>query len=334
LYIIQDQEKLSWFVSHNYRRIKVMSFFIIGTQNSGSNFLRFMLNKIEEVATPNPPHILQRMMPLIPTYGDLQQLDSFKTLVDDVCRLVELNNIPWQSVKLERDEVISRCQENSLVAVFAAVYDIIAETWGVQKWCCQSLDNIFYAPEITKYLDNAKFIYLCRDGRDVALSRQKAVSGRKHIYNFAQEWVQEQHLALKLQENLREDRFYSISYEEITSNPQQILQDLCDFMEVESEATVSNSLFDDFTQLISLQNTQKFLKYSSNEELRIFESVAGDILDVLGYERVSIAPGQEIEFSPVDIHQFNRINREKLSSYRYARGNSNNSSKLGRRIDD
>ena len=321
-----------------------MSFFIIGTQNSGSNFLRFMLNKIEGVATPNPPHILPRMMPLIPTYGDLQQLDSFKILVDDVCRLFELNNIIWQGVNLERDEVISRCQENSLVAVFATVYDIIAEIWGAQKWCCQSLDNIFYVPEITKYLDDAKFIYLCRDGRDIALSRHKTVAGRKHIYHFAQEWAQEQCLALEVQENLREDRFYSVSYEELTSNPQQIFQDLCEFMEVEysakmfnleqSEATASTSLFDDVTQLISLQNTQKFLKHSSHEDLRIFESVAGDILDVLGYERVSIAPGQEIEFSPVDVHRFNLMSRKRLSYYRYAEGNSNNSSKLGRRIDD
>ena len=311
-----------------------MSFFIIGTQNSGSNFLRFMLNKIEEVAAPNPPHILPRMMPLLPTYGDLQQLDSFKTLVDDVCRLFELKTTSWQGINLERDEVISRCREYSLVAVFTAVYDIIAETWGTQKWCCQSLDNIFYAPEIIKYLDDAKFIYLCRDGRDVALSHQKVAAGRKHIYHFAQAWAQKQRLALKLQENLREDRFYSISYEEITSNPQQIFQDLCEFMEVESVALDSTSLFGDINQFISLQNTQKFLKYSSNEDLRIFESVAGDILDVLGYERVSIAPGQEIEFSPVDIHRFNLMSRKRLSSYRYAGGSSNNSSKLGRRIDD
>ena len=41
----------------------------------------------------------------------------------------------------------------------------------------------------------------------------------------------------------------------------------------------------------------------------IFELVAGDVLDALGYERVKIAPGQEIDFSDIAIKQFDEINQ-------------------------
>jgi len=302
-----------------------MSFSMIGMQRSGSNLLRLMINQIDGLAAPHPPHILQRLMPLVDSYGDLQNEDNFKVLVDDVCRLVELNPVPWEGVVLDREDVLNRCQKNSLVAIFSSIYDIVAETWDAKQWCCKSLSNVFYLPEITEYSDDAKFIYLYRDGRDVALSFQKAVVGEKHIYHIAQSWAKAQRLALKMKGQLGADRFYSISYEEITGDPEPALRGLCDFMGVEytekmlnfhksSEATnaaSSSSLWGNVTQPIMKQNTKKFLEKATPEEIEIFESVAGDVLDALGYERVKIAKGEEIEFTTADIEKFNAINEAK-----------------------
>ncbi|WP_372521940.1 sulfotransferase, partial [Sulfuricaulis sp.] len=66
-----------------------MNIFMIGTQRSGSNLLRLMLNELPRIAAPHPPHILQRMLPLVPNYGDLEKRENFAQLVEDVCRLVE-----------------------------------------------------------------------------------------------------------------------------------------------------------------------------------------------------------------------------------------------------
>ena len=43
-----------------------MKIFMIGTQRSGSNLFRLMLNQLPEIAAPHPPHILIRLMPLRP----------------------------------------------------------------------------------------------------------------------------------------------------------------------------------------------------------------------------------------------------------------------------
>ena len=45
---------------------------MIGTQRSGSNLLRVMLDGIREIAAPHPPHILQRFLPLLPKYGEME----------------------------------------------------------------------------------------------------------------------------------------------------------------------------------------------------------------------------------------------------------------------
>ena len=71
-----------------------MPILMIGTQRSGSILLRLMLNQLPEVAAPHPPHILQRLMPMVAGYGDLGGDANFERLVDDVCRLVELNPVP------------------------------------------------------------------------------------------------------------------------------------------------------------------------------------------------------------------------------------------------
>lgn len=300
-----------------------MSFLMIGTQRSGSNLLRLMLNQVDNVAAPHPPHILQRLMPLLPTYGNLSQIDSFRLLIDDVCRLVELNPVNWEKVTLDRKDIETRCRDRSLTAVFFAVYDVLAETWGAKHWCCKSLSNVFYLPEINTYDQDAKFIYLYRDGRDVALSFQKAVVGEKHIYHIAQAWAKAQRRALQMQSILGEDRFYRISYEQLVSDPETSLKGLCGFMGEKytpemlnfhqsneaSSAASSSSLWGNVTKPVMKQNTKKFLKQATDEEIMIFELVAGDVLDALGYDRVKIAPGQEIEFSEVAIKQFDEINQ-------------------------
>ena len=82
-----------------------MRTFMIGTQRSGSNLFRVMLNQLPEVASPHPPHILTRLMPLVPTYGDLSDPNTFALLIDDACRLVELNPVEWEGVHLDRAEI-------------------------------------------------------------------------------------------------------------------------------------------------------------------------------------------------------------------------------------
>ena len=300
-----------------------MSFLMIGTQRSGSNLLRLMLNQIDGIAAPHPPHILQRIMPLLPNYGDLSQGDSFRLLVDDVCRLVELNPVTWDGVSLNRKDVIARCKEQSLVAVFFAIYDILAETWGAEHWCCKSLANVQYLPEINSYSNDSKFIYLYRDGRDVALSFQKAVVGEKHIYHIANAWAKSQRLALQMRSILGADRFYNISYEDLVADPESSLKGLCGFMGKEytpdmlnfhqsneaTNAASSSSLWGNVTKPIMKQNTKKFLKKATEEEITIFELVAGDVLDALGYERVRVAKVSEFEFSKQAIKLYDQINQ-------------------------
>ncbi len=306
------------------------SVLMIGTQRSGSNLLRLILNQVPTVAAPHPPHILQRLMPLQWAYGNLRNQAAFMQLVDDVCRLVELNPVPWENVNLDRAEIMARCRGNSLVAIFAAIYDTCAKAWNADTWCCKSLANVHYFSEINDYLPYVKYLYLYRDGRDVAVSFKKAVVGQKHFYHIAQEWGKAQRAALKIREQVSHEQFLAFSYEELTTNSQLILGNLCDFLNVEYNPSMldfhqsnealttasSSSLWSNVTNQMMKKNSKKFLTQATEEEVRIFELVAGDVLDSLGYERVQTAVGETANFREEEIAQFDRENQERKALVR------------------
>jgi LPS sulfotransferase NodH len=300
-----------------------MPIFMIGTQRSGSNLLRLMLNQLPNIVAPHPPHILHRLMPIMPLYGNLQRDDNFATLVDDVCRLIELNPVPWEGVRLDRKKVAGACRERSLMAVFGATYQVLADTRGAKTWLCKSMQNTLYLAKIEAYFSDAKYIYLYRDGRDVAVSFRKAVVGEKHYYHIAKEWAETQQRALQHRAIVPPQRFAGISYEELTTDPEREMQRLCTFLGAEyhpsmlefhstaeaKRAAESSSLWGNVTKPIMVDNTRKFMREASAEDISIFESVAGDMLDALGYERAYVRRGEERRFTANDIRGFDAENK-------------------------
>ncbi len=300
-----------------------MNIFMIGTPRSGSNLLRLMLNELPRIAAPHPPHILPRMMPLVPNYGDLDKQENFARLVDDVCRLVELNPVPWEGVTLDRAEIERRCRRHTLLGVYEAVFDTMAAAWEARSWCCQSLANIAYLPQIEAHFRSPRYIYIYRDGRDVAVSSRKAVTGEKHFYHLAREWAATQQLAIGMRERIGPSRFFSISYESLTSQPELSMRLLCKFLGVRfnpsmlefhqsdeaRRAAASNEMWGNVTQPIMAGNTRKFLREASEEDIRLFESVAGNVLTALGYDLARIPRGAKRIISEEDVGRFEAENR-------------------------
>lgn len=300
----------------------MQAIFMVGEQRSGSNLLRLILNESSSIAAPHPPHILQRFMPLLATYGDLNDKKSFKRLIDDVCRLVELNPVPWDKVKLKRKEIFNRCKEKSLIAVYATVMDLYAEAHGASAWVCKSMQNIQWADEINRYFDNPKYIYLYRDPRDVTLSFTKAVIGDKHPYFIAKQWNNLQELCINELKTQGDKTVIPLSYENLLKNPEKVVKELCNDIGItfnknmmnfhkskEAERSANSStLWENLSQPIKNNNSQKFMSELTSHEIKIIESITGKVMDTLGYERVLVKEGDELDFSKDEIEFFHQEN--------------------------
>ena len=75
-----------------------------------------------------------------------------------------------------------------------------------------------------------------------------------------------------------------------------------------SRTACSSSLWENLTKPIMRDNSQKFLTELSLEDVKIIESVAGDCLDTLGYERVYVQRGKENIFNADEIAAFHAQN--------------------------
>jgi len=295
--------------------------FMVGEQRSGSNLLRLILNESKEIAAPHPPHILQRLMPVVAD-KDLSNESLFKELIEHVCQLVEANPVQWEGIHFDRVDIFQRCREKSLIAVFGAIMDVYAEVHKASTWVCKSLQNIRWADQLDEYFKTSKYIYLYRDPRDVSLSFMKAVVGEKHPYFIASQWNDLQNLCMTHGEKLSKERFFGVCYEELINNPERVIKELCEFLEIEyqesmlvfhaskeaSRAASSSKLWENVTQPIMKKNSNKFLSEMSEMEIKIIESIAGNTMDELGYERFKINRGYELQFSSADIEKFQAEN--------------------------
>ena len=139
---------------------------IIGTQRSGSNLLRLMLNQHKDIIAPHPPHILQMFFPLLERYGDLGEKKNFLLLVRNVCEFVNLNPVPW-NLQLDVSVIAAKCRSQSLISIYAAIYETLAARKNAQLWCCKSMVNLYYIPQIEQEGLKPIYIHLVRDGRAI-----------------------------------------------------------------------------------------------------------------------------------------------------------------------
>jgi hypothetical protein len=299
----------------------------IGTQRSGSNLLRVMLNQLPQISAPHPPHILKTFFPLLDYYGDLKEDQNFKLLVADVCDWVNGNPVPWEDCNLEVDQVLNTCQQKNLIGIWEAIYTLKARADGATYWCCKSMESILYVNEIEASGVHPFYIYLYRDGRDVALSFKKAIVGPKHIYCLAKKWKEEQQMSLEVIRHLPDHRFLSIRYEDFLQAPGAIMKELCEKLQVpftedvfdyfhsrESINTAkSGAMWRNVAKPIIGTNVKKYEKELSVEDLDIFERVAGDMLNELGYPTRNANSKNINDFTTDEIDRFLKMDEQLRS---------------------
>jgi hypothetical protein len=269
---------------------------IIGTQRSGSNLLRVILDQSADIASPHPPHILVTFGPLMSRYEPLTK-ESYQMLVNDVVDFVDANPVPWEGVVLDKEAIFNASYRYTLFDLNRQIYEAAANAKNARYWCCKSMANVHYAEELETYGIIDKYIFLYRDGRDVAASFKKAVVGDKHTYFLAKQWKEDQEACLSLAAQMEPDRFFALNYETLISEPERTVKALCAFLDIAYNEEMLNfhtsnsskitaaagEMWANLEKPIMSDNTGKFLKSFKEEDLEIFEMVAGKTLQKLGY---------------------------------------------------
>ncbi len=270
--------------------------FIVGTERSGSNLLRAILNSHKNIAIPHPPHIMKEFGPRMNRYGDLTIDKNFYRLIDDVIKLVQLHFVSWP-VKLDSEDIFKKSEAKTLYAVNAVIYDGYREHMKKNRWGCKSTFMIHYVEDILKVHPNSRFIHLVRDGRDVAVSARKSVFNHFHPYYVAKLWSKEQAIAMMWKEKLPATQFITVPYETLITEPQKCVREICTFLEEDyddslldyfkksevAELASLSASWKNISRAVLSDNSQKYKKELSPNEIAVFEAVSSRELKAFGY---------------------------------------------------
>ena len=302
-----------------------MNFFqFIGTQRSGSNLFRLMLNEFDGVYAPHPPHLLKTFYPILSKYQNLNDDVNLQKLIEDMLKWIHNNPVRWNNVP-SYSELFESLNKRSLFEIFRLLYTTNAIKENKNKfWCCKSLFNLkFYNLNEFKSL-NPIYIYIYRDGRDVASSFKNASIGDKQIYFLAKQWQSDQMICKKIKDNTSDYNFFSVKYEDLLIYPRKILKRFCEKYDItynddflnyykseESKLTSSSgSLWKNLSKPIISNNKGKYKTELSSNEIKIFESLNYESLKLLGYKVDNELSNLIKNFTSEKIEEFVMLNKE------------------------
>ena len=302
-----------------------MNFFqFIGTQRSGSNLFRLMLNEFDGVYAPHPTHMLKKFYPIQSKYQNLNDDVNQQKLIEDMLKWIHNNPVRWNNVP-SYSELFESLNKRSLFEIFRLLYTTNAIKENKNKfWCCKSLFNLkFYNLKEFKSL-NPIYIYIYRDGRDVASSFKNASIGDKQIYFLAKQWQSDQMICKKIKDNTSDYNFFSVKYEDLLIYPRKILKRFCEKYDItynddflnyykseESKLTSSSgSLWKNLSKPIISNNKGKYKTELSSNEIKIFESLNYESLKLLGYNVDNELSNLIKNFTSEKIEEFVILNKE------------------------
>lgn len=284
--------------------------FIIGTERSGSNLLRLILDAHSRIVIPHPPHIMKYLARLEPSYGDLADDGHFRRLVADIMALIGAHIFPWDEYPLDVDGIVAEAPERSTFGAVAAIYERVRAHAGKARWGNKSTFMVHFTEPVLRVYPGAQFILLVRDPRDVAVSARKSVFSPCHPLLSAELWRHQQQIGLDLLERLPEQTITRLRYEDLIGAPEPTLRSLCAFLGEDFEpemlqffqgkqartgAQLSAS-WENTGRPILRNNAQKFRTELSAPHTLTVEAVCAEPMAALGYAPVT-TPEQRAAFS-------------------------------------
>ncbi len=273
--------------------------FIMSSERSGSNLLRKMLGMHRELADPPPPHTWRHLTNALPEYGSLTVPENLRRFVEAAVDMTQVpeSHLRWK-YEVSVDDILYRLSTTTPTAVFSALYSEYARREGASGWVCKENNLFDHAFQIRDTLPDARFLYLCRDGRDVACSMKKVPTHDEHSFFIAREWKREQRKCLRVYQTFQNRGFaHLIRYEDLIERPEAELRKICEFLDLDFQERMlyfheseearreaeRTEYWENLSRPVMSDNKGKFYDQLTGEEVRVFESVAANELNMLGY---------------------------------------------------
>lgn len=280
--------------------------FIIGNPRSGTTVFRMMLNANDDLFIPPECGFAAWLYAKYADWnGGEEQLNAFLADLESARKFET-----WHVDIAELKAYINEKHPETYSEVVFLVYDFYAVKRGIEYKLWGDKNNFYldYIDTIDKMYPKSKFLYIVRDGRDVAcsyielynknLSSKYAPKLPNQIDVIAKEWADNNKKILDSFAKLGSDRVFSLRYEDLVIQPESILKNICDFLGLTYSSDMlefyNKPSFDEPGEFLqwksklrmgpNASSMKRYEKSFSEDDLKVFDEQAGDMLKHFGYE--------------------------------------------------
>ncbi len=279
--------------------------FVVGVNRSGTTLLRMMLDAHPELTMPPETHFVPELIDVAEAGGATPE-DLLATIT---------KQREWGDFGLTEEQLLQAFREIEPLNAgdaLRAFYGLYAERIGKPRWGEKTPIYVKSIRKISRALPEARFVHVIRDGRDVALSiRDRAV--KEHpIDVIAERWVRRISQARRQSKHV--EHYVEIRYEQLILETEPTLRRVCETFDLPWEAEMLNyhqhsaerleemkrelpadgkrttlsverrmATHARTTQAPDPSRVSRWREQMDSEDRRLFESIAGGLLEELGY---------------------------------------------------
>lgn len=260
--------------------------FVIGVNGSGTTMLAESLGRHPELYMfPEETRVLPYLIKRFPN-TILHNFAVRRTLADTIGRTRSFWRCNGRRPLVLSNEVLEPLYD--FEGVVNAMYEHFAQRQGKHRWGDKSPMYLQHIGLISTVFPRARFVHIYRDGRDSAQSfhRRWKQSPIRTIFR----WKKAIELGRHQGKQLGDARYFELSYENLTSDPEYWMRRVCDFVDLDFCPDVLSSsmqyMDEDSKQIAQgkiVQNSNKWRTYFSQEQIKELERISGKMLAELDY---------------------------------------------------
>ena len=265
--------------------------FLFGAARSGTTFLNGFLFRWFGVGTGPEGQFVPEFYSRLRQYGDLAQHQNLDRLVADISRTEMLKIIrdKWPediSFDVTPAMISEHVAEPNYASVVYAVFkcvalgqncDVVGNKYPAYWRHLDLLDELFG--------DDARYVAIIRDGRDVAMSTMRTPWGESNTYACAVSWRKCLQAISAFKATPRAHQLLVLRYEDLLTTPRDVVNLLAEHLELELPESTRDKAVADAEEGLSRHPVAKWKQEMADDDCRIFEAVAGNELSAFDYER-------------------------------------------------
>lgn len=277
--------------------------FLIGSPRSGTTLLHQMFDHHPAFALPFESKYIVVFHNNLHEFGDLNDVKNRESLIVSIEKFMrnawlERDHDEWMPGLIAAAPELAREAPPSYAGVMETIYRYFSCQRGRERWGDKMATFRRCMPTIVDLFPDAKIVHIIRDGRDVASSILPLSFGPNTAYVAAKKW--RNFIEHGLDFAARHPRqVYTVRYEDLIDDPEKYLREICDFVDEPfhedmlqfhksgTKRVPRKEIHGQLTKPVNKERAARWKRDLSPGQVRVFEAVAGPLLDRLNYEVVN-----------------------------------------------